>query len=97
MSYEPKPIWFDQPMPESITKHMEWIGEQIHDQWAANRIREGWEYGAQYDGEKKKHPCLIPYEQLSENEKEYDRVTATQTIQLLLYAGFQIIPPLCDE
>lgn len=93
MRYEPKPILFDQPIPESIEQYMEWIGEQIHEQWADGRIRDGWTYGPQYDGERKKHPCLIPYEQLPESEKEYDRSTAIHTIQLLIHAGFQIFPP----
>ena len=93
MCYEPKPIRFDCPLPEPVRGYMEWIGEQIHEQWAENRIREGWEYGSRYDGEQKKHPCLVPYEQLPESEKEYDRCTAAHTIRLLLHAGFQILPP----
>ena len=93
MSYVPAPISFEDPLPEEIRSCMDWIGEQIHEQWAANRMREGWEYGPQYDGENKKHPCLIPYDCLPDSEKEYDRSTARQTIQLLLHAGFQIIPP----
>lgn len=93
MSYQPKPIQFDEPLPEMIENRMEWIGEQIHERWAANRMRDGWEYDLNYDGDQKKHPCLIPYDQLPEDEKEYDRSTARHTIQLLLHAGFQILPP----
>lgn len=93
MNYEPKPIQFDQSIPEPIQGYMEWIGEQIHERWAEKRLLEGWEYGQQYDGENKKHPCLVSYDQLPESEKEYDRSTAAHTIHLLLYAGFQIIPP----
>lgn len=93
MCYKPKPIQFDHPLPESIQRYMPWIGEQIHERWAEKRMQEGWEYGCQYDGENKKHPCLVSYEQLTESEKEYDLSTAAHTIQLLLHAGFQIIPP----
>lgn len=97
MPYEPKPIPFSQSMPEEIEAYMEWIGEQIHERWASNRMQEGWSHGCQYDGEQKRHPCLIPYDQLPESEKEYDRSTARHTIQLLLHAGFQILPPPSDK
>lgn len=94
MLYRPEPIIFEnEELPETILKYMDWIGEQVHERWAANRIRDGWEYGPEYDGKNRKHPCLIPYAQLPESEKEYDKSTAKHTIQLLLSAGFQIIPP----
>ena len=38
----------------------------------------------------KKHPCLVPYEELSEEEKEYDRNTSIETIKLILKLGFKI-------
>lgn len=98
MFYDPDPLVFEESgFPEEIQRYMDWIGREVHERWAANRIRDGWEYGPEYDGAQKKHPCLIPYEQLPEGEKEYDRSTARHTIQLLLHAGFQIIPPSCEK
>lgn len=37
-----------------------------------------------------KHPCLIPYEELPEVEKAYDRDTALGTLKLILKLGFKI-------
>ena len=39
---------------------------------------------------KKEHPCLIPYEDLSEEEKDYDRATAISTIRYILSKGYTI-------
>ncbi len=94
MLYQPDPITFKEDvLPDGLQRYMDWIGKQVHERWAANRIQDGWEYGEQYDGVHKKHPCLVSYEDLPESEREYDRSTARHTIQLLMYAGFRIIPP----
>ena len=42
------------------------------------------------DDEHKKHPSLVPYEELPEQEKDYDRATAMNTVKLLLKFGFSI-------
>jgi len=49
-------------------------------------LRDGWTYD-----EAKKHPCLVPYEQLPESEKAYDRDTALETLKLILALGFKIV------
>lgn len=60
--------------------------------WAQTRIVQGWSYGPERDDATKKHPCLIPYEELPEAEREYDRNTAVETIRLILKLGFKIEP-----
>lgn len=91
MDYVPRPKQFnDIPLSEDIQAIMEQIAEDVHEMWAKNRVDEGWRYGDVYDGASRLHPCLIPYDQLPESEKDYDRKTAKHTIQFLLHAGFQI-------
>ncbi|MCH5328956.1 MAG: Ryanodine receptor Ryr, partial [Coprobacter sp.] len=51
---------------------------------------QGWTYGPQRDDAALRHPCLVPYSQLSEAEKEYDRNTSTETLKLILKLGFKI-------
>lgn len=70
---------------------LEQIAEQIHNRWAAKRKEEGWTYGLERDDIKRKHPCLIDYEDLSEVEKEYDRATARETMTCLHELGYEII------
>ena len=79
--YVPKPIdTSDVKLPEDLLLLTEKIAENVHEVWAAGRIREGWTYGEKKDAEKKKTPLLDPYGELPESEKDYDRNTATETL-----------------
>ena len=71
-------------------KLTEKIAENTHENWAQARIREGWIYGPERSDEKKTHPCLIPYGQLPDSEKEYDRRTAMETLKLVVALGYKI-------
>ena len=53
-------------------------------------MKEGWKYGVQRDDKEKLHPDLIPYDELSDGEKEYDRVTSMESIKVLLALGYEI-------
>ena len=89
--YEPKPIDTRAVrLPEDMEVLMERIAENVHEHWSIGRIREGWTYGPQRDDEKKTHPCLVPYDQLPDSEKEYDRTTAAETLKLILALGYTI-------
>jgi ryanodine receptor 2 len=54
------------------------------------RIRDGLTYVKSRNDTLRQHPCLVPYEQLPESEKDYDRHTAIATIQFILQQGFTI-------
>ena len=55
------------------------IAENAHDVWASRRLAEGWAYGAHRDDHRRQHPGLVPYSQLSDAEREYDRATAMES------------------
>lgn len=67
------------------------IAENAHEVWAAGRIREGWTYGPERDDKLKKHPDLIPYSDLPDSEKQYDRETAMNTIKLVMKLGYDLV------
>ena len=69
---------------------IEAIAENVHDTWAKGRLDEGWIYGPVRDDAKKHHPCLVPYEELPESEKEYDRNTAISTLKFIVKNGYRI-------
>ncbi len=77
-------------LPESLIELSEYIAKNVHEVWAKSRMDEGWTYGTLRDDVLKKHPCLIPYGELPESEKEYDRKTAMNTIKLIKKLGFKI-------
>ena len=94
MTYSPKPI--DTSfivLPAELRELTEQLAENAHDLWAAQRFNDGWTYGAQRDDTAKKHPCLVPYAELPEQEKEYDRQTVTGTLKAILALGFVVLSP----
>ena len=89
--YIPQPIdTSDIKLPEDLELLVEQMSKNVHEVWAETRIRQGWTYGEQRNDELKTHPCLIPYEELPEEEKEYDRNTSIGTLKLIMKLGFKI-------
>lgn len=89
--YKPKPIdTKDIVLPTELNNLIEEMSKNVHEVWAETRISQGWTYGEERNDAEKKHPCLVPYEELSEEEKEYDRNTSVETIKLILKLGFKI-------
>lgn len=77
-------------LSSELEEDIEKISENIHRVWAEQRTKQGWSYGEVYDAEKKKHPCLIEYNALSETEKDVDRATVIGTIKNLILLGYKI-------
>ena len=69
---------------------IEEISEQVHKTWMEGRIKDGWTYGPKRDDILKKTPCIVPYEELPESEKEYDRETARTVVKALASLGYSI-------
>lgn len=91
-TYTPKPIDTSGiVLPQELLDLTERVAENVHDVWAAGRLAEGWVYGEVKDVEKKTTPLLLPYSDLPESEKEYDRNTALETLKLVIKLGYQII------
>lgn len=89
--YKPKPIDTDKiVLPDELVALTEKIAENVHDNWSAGRMADGWVYGEKRDGLKKTTPCLVPYSELPEAEREYDRSTAMQTLKLIVALGYKI-------
>ena len=90
--YMPHPLdTSDISLPESLTPLIEALAENVHDTWAKGRVDDGWTYGPVRDDAKKRHPCLVPYADLPESEKAYDRDTAVSTLKFICKMGYRII------
>ena len=91
--YRPAPMDTSEiVLPKALQELTEQMARNVHEVWAQTRIAQGWSYGPERDDATKKHPCLIPYEELPEAEREYDRNTAVETIRLILKLGFKLEP-----
>lgn len=89
--YNPNPIDTSSvALTDDLLNLTEIVAENVHDNWAAKRLSEGWVYGEVRDDRKKTTPCLVPYSQLPEEEREYDRKTALQTLKLIVKLGYTI-------
>ena len=89
--YKPEPIdTKDVILSDELVELTEKIAENVHENWALARVNEGWLYGEKRDDVKKTTPCLVPYSQLPESEKEYDRKTALETLKLVAALGYKI-------
>lgn len=77
-------------LPNELNSLIEQMAENVHDIWAMSRMKEGWSYGEKRNDQQKTHPCLVPYGELPDSEKAYDRDTATATLKLIMKLGFQI-------
>lgn len=91
MTYIPKPIdTADIALSAELQELTEEMARNVHEVWSQTRINDGWTYGSERNDAEKKHPCLVPYDDLPESEKEYDRNTSQETLKLILKLGFEI-------
>lgn len=91
MEYKPQPVdTSDVKLTDELNILVEQMAENVHDIWAQSRMEQGWTYGPERNDELKHHPCLVPYGELPEVEKDYDRNTAVETLKLILKLGFRI-------
>lgn len=90
-NYVPQPMdTSDIQLPDELNVLIEQMAKNVHEVWAESRIAQGWNYGEERNDTLKHHPCLVPYEELPEVEKAYDRDTALGTLKLISKLGFKI-------
>ena len=76
-TYTPSPLNTENiTLPDNLTELTEAMARNVHEVWALGRVKEGWKY--------------VPYEELPDSEREYDRQTAIQTLKLIMKLGFDI-------
>lgn len=93
MTYRPVPVdTTGVSLSEDLLALTEQLAEHAHDLWAQRRVSEGWTYGQTRNDAAKTHPSLVPYADLSEQEKEYDRSTAMGTLKAIVALGYRIVP-----
>ena len=91
-TYNPQPIDLSKiELPEELNELREALAENAHDVWAVERIAQGWSYGVKRDDDKKETPCMVPYSQLPESEKKFDRDMAESSLKLVKAVGYDII------
>lgn len=92
-TYHPAPVdTSDVILSPELLALTEQLAASVHDTWAIGRMQEGWQYApGKVNPDQKTTPLLVPYDQLPESEKQYDRNTALQTLKLIHKLGYKII------
>lgn len=91
MLYKPQPIDVSHvKLSDDLKQLVEILAKNTHKVWADTRIKDGWTYGEKRNDKLKQHPCLLPYEEISESEKEYDRTITKNVIKSLIKLGYII-------
>ena len=89
--YIPNPIDTSKvKLSDEILELSESLAENVHEIWAQGRIADGWVYGEVRNDGQKLHPCIVPYKELSEEEKDYDRRTSQETLKIMQVLGYDI-------
>lgn len=77
------PPWDDAPADQHLSALMgvcahrdnpDLTPRQSHELWMEHKLAEGWVHGPVKDPEAKTHPCLVPYEELSEGDRVKDEL-----------------------
>ena len=77
-------------MKKIDTELLETLAEAAHKVWMEGKLRDGWRYGPVTDKNGKIHSCLVPYNELSESDKESDRDMVRGIPAILAAAGYKI-------
>jgi len=89
--YMPKPIdTSDIELDKEILALTEILARNTHDVWALRKLDEGWKPGKKLSNKAMTTPYLVPYEDLPEEIKQYDRSTAVETIKLIIALGYEM-------
>lgn len=90
-TYKPNPIdTTNVVLSEDIIELSEMLANNTHDLWAQGRLNEGWTYGPERNDLRKEHPCLVPYSELPESEKRYDRDISIEALKVIIGLGYKI-------
>ena len=91
MTYEPRPLdTSGVRLDPGLLALTEQLARNAHDIWARQRLAEGWTHGARRDDALRQHPDLVPYAELPESEKTYDRDAALETLKAIVALGYRI-------
>ncbi|MEQ1905085.1 MAG: RyR domain-containing protein, partial [Pirellulaceae bacterium] len=73
-----------------IYKNLEILAEMEHERWVSEKLQSGWRYAQSRDDSKKLHTDLVPWVNLPDPTKAYDRNTIKAIPDVLANAGYRL-------
>lgn len=80
-------------LPPELLALTEALARHAHEVWQRQRLADGWRFGPARDDARRLHPSLVPYDELSESERQYDRNAALETLKAVIALGYRVVPP----
>ncbi|WP_374692494.1 RyR domain-containing protein [Accumulibacter sp.] len=74
---------------------IETMAELEHGRWNLERLRDGWRFGPRNDA-RKRHDCLVPWSELPDDIREYDRIGVRAFPEILARAGLEVYRPQAE-
>jgi hypothetical protein len=70
MRYIPEPIDTENvTIDNKLLEIVEILAKNTHENWAKERMKNGWKYGRKKMTGEKRHPNLVPYEELPRQKR----------------------------
>lgn len=70
---------------------IELLAEKEHDRWMIAKAGEGWTYGREKDPARKTHPSLVPYSDLTREDRDRDRLAVRNIPKLLAMVNLKVV------
>ena len=87
----PAPLADPATAPRLAEEQVEELAIEEHDRWCRDLLADGWQHGpGKKDPERKLHPSLVPWDELSEEERDKDREPVRALPEMLARAGFEL-------
>jgi len=91
VGYAMIPARSDEPPFNFPGDALEQLARMEHERWMAAKLAHGWRYAPETDPDKKFNQCLLPWDDLPEEEKEKDRDLVRGIPKMLARAGYVIV------
>ncbi|MGE5473617.1 MAG: RyR domain-containing protein [Ignavibacteriales bacterium] len=91
-AFKPEPIDISGiVIDEALEAAADAIAYNAHEVWSIDRLQAGWIWAEVRDNDKKLHPLLKPFEELTENDKSYDKDLAFGNLKAIVALGGSIV------
>jgi hypothetical protein len=75
LAWEDAPAWQRDSALAGVrfhVKHPDATPSASHENWLKDKVAEGWSYGPEKLPDEKKHPCMLPFDQLPPQQQAKD-------------------------
>jgi RyR domain len=67
------------------------LSRRLHEAWVDIRVAQRWTYGPHRNDDRREHPCLVPYDDLPEEEQSTDREMALAALRAIRDLGYMVV------